>query len=128
MRKTPSRARYVFYITFSTYLTTLQRAPKVMDATRVADGKQVYIKQVETGDNESQIALMFSSEPLRDNPANHCVPISSIFQDDEDPKISYLVMPLLRSMEDPHFQFVNDIVELMDQYLEVCPSRQTSPS
>lgn len=90
-----------------------------MDATRISDGKQVCMKRVKTGDNESKIALMLSSEVLRADPTNHCVPILDTFQDDVDPAISYIVMPILRYMDDPPFQFVNDIVVFVDQLIEV---------
>lgn len=65
------------------------------------------------------IAVMFSEDHLRDKPANHCVPILDLFEDDEDPSISYLVMPFLRLMDDPPFWLVNDIVDFTDQMLEV---------
>ena len=90
-----------------------------MDTTRIADGQQVYMKRVGTGSDEAKIAAMLSSAALCNEPANHCVPVLSIFQDDEDSTISYMVMPLLRDMNDPPFQFVNDIVVLVDQLMEV---------
>lgn len=62
---------------------------------------------------------MFSQNRLRDDPTNHCVPILDSFEDDEDPSISYLVMPFLRLMDDPPFWLTNDVVDFVDQMLEV---------
>ncbi|KAL6306698.1 hypothetical protein BKA93DRAFT_728769 [Sparassis latifolia] len=88
------------------------------DATRIADGKLVYIKRVKTGDNESQLATMLSSESLRKDPRNKCVPILDLFQDSDDPSISYMVMPFLRLVDDPLFTIVEDVVDFVDQILE----------
>ena len=49
-----------------------QYRPLLVDATRMSDGKLVYIKEVQTGDLESSIALMLNAI---DDPANHSVPI-----------------------------------------------------
>ena len=87
------------------------------------DDTPVYIKRVKTGDNESQITSMLSSEPLRRDPRNHSVPILDIFPDDEDPGVSYMVMPLLRLIDDPHFDLVEELVDFVDQILEVRATR-----
>lgn len=42
-----------------------------------------------------------------------------VIQDDEDPSISYLVMPFLRLMNDPPFEHVEEVVDFVDQILEV---------
>lgn len=65
------------------------------------------------------IATLFSEEPMRSNPANHCVPILDVFGDDADPNISYLVMPLLRDIDNPPFESVADVMHFADQMLEV---------
>ena len=90
-----------------------------MDARRIADDVPVYIKRVKTGDNESQITSMLSSEPLRQDPRNHSVPVFEIFPDDEDPGISYMIMPLLRLIDEPKFDLVEELIEFADQILEV---------
>ena len=64
--------------------------------------------------------MMLCSGDLRDDPRNHSVPILDTFQDDEDEKISYVVMPLLRLMDNPEFEAVGEIVGFADQILEVC--------
>ncbi len=88
----------------------------LVDATRMVDGKLVYIKQVSTGDRESRLALMLSSH---EDPANHSVPILDTFVDTTDESISYLVMPFLRLFDEPPFESIGEILDFADQVLEV---------
>jgi len=90
----------------------------LIDARRMSDDMLVYIKRVKTGDNESRITTMLSSERLRQDPRNHSVPVLDLFQDDEDPRISYIVMPFLRLIDSPQFDLVEELVEFVDQTLE----------
>ncbi|KZT13173.1 uncharacterized protein LAESUDRAFT_638707 [Laetiporus sulphureus 93-53] len=98
---------------------TLPFREHLVDATRIADGQLVYIKRVQTGDDESQIATMLSSPPLRDDPENHSVPILDTFRDAEDENISYIVMPFLRLVDEPPFALVGEMVDCVDQIMEV---------
>lgn len=82
----------------------------------MADGKLVYIKQVETNDEESRIALLLDSYGDVDN---HAVPILDTFVDARDETISYLVMPFLRLLDDPPFESIGEILDFADQVLEV---------
>lgn len=88
----------------------------LVDATRISDGKLVYIKQVQTNDQESRIALMLSSY---EDPSNHCVPILDIFADVQDESISYIVMPFLRAADEPPFYAIGEILNFAEQILEV---------
>ncbi|GBE79198.1 hypothetical protein SCP_0203950 [Sparassis crispa] len=90
----------------------------VIDATRIADGKLVYIKRVGTGDKETQIATMLSAEPLVQDPKNHCVPILEMFPDAEDEDISYMVMPFFVLIDSVPFECIENIVDFTDQILE----------
>lgn len=90
-----------------------------MDARRIADDLPVYIKRVNTGDNESWIASMLSSEPLRQDPRNHGASVIEIFRDDDDPGVSYMVMPLLRLIDKPKFDLIQELIDFVDQILEV---------
>ena len=82
----------------------------------MTDGKLVYIKEVQTGDSESSMALMLSAI---DDPTNHSVPILDTFEDPVDKSISYLVMPFLRLTDDPPFEVVEEVLDFADQILEV---------
>ncbi|KIP02948.1 hypothetical protein PHLGIDRAFT_111478 [Phlebiopsis gigantea 11061_1 CR5-6] len=92
--------------------------PDLVDATRIVDNQLVYVKRVATGGEELKIAQFLNREVVRNDSHNHSVPVLEVFQDDEDPAISYLVMPFLRLMDDPPFSHVNDVLEFVDQTLE----------
>lgn len=66
-----------------------------------------------------RIALSLSLGEYSDDPRNHCVPILDVFSDHANPKYTYLVMPLLRHVDNPSFDFVDDAVDFLDQILEV---------
>ena len=91
----------------------------MLDATRIEDGKLVYIKLTHTAEEESSIAQILYNENTRSDPRNHCVPILDVFQDNMDPTISYVVMPFLRQMDDPPFEYVEEVVDFVDQILDV---------
>jgi hypothetical protein len=98
-------------------ISVYQLRPLLVDATRISDGKLVYIKEVETGDMESRIAVMLSA---LDDTTNHSVPILDTFVDNADESISYVVMPFLRLSDNPPFETVGEVVDFTDQILEVC--------
>ena len=91
-----------------------------MDAVRISDRKSVYIKKVPTDSEEIRIATFLSGDSLRTDTRNHCVPILDVFPDDEDASNSYMIMPLLRHIDNPEFETVDDVVDFVDQVLEVC--------
>ena len=91
-----------------------------MDALRVSDYSLVFLKKIITGSDEVKITTYFQNEKVRHDSRNHCIPVWDLFPDDKDPSISYLVMPLLRHLDDPGFETVDDIVDLVTQLLEVC--------
>ena len=97
-------------------MTTLQT--HLVDAY-TDDGKYVCIKRVRRGDEESRIAQMLTTEELRADPRNHCVPIIEVIDDPDDDLISYMVMPLLRNANSPQFQYVKEIIDFVEQVLEV---------
>ena len=76
----------------------------------------MYIKEVQTGDLESSIALMLNAI---DDSANHSVPIIDTFRDAINKSISYLVMPFLRLTDSPRFEVVEEVLDFVDQILEV---------
>ena len=94
----------------------------MIDATRLEDGELVYIKLTRTDNEEVKIAQLLYNDALRYDPRNHCVPILEVFQDNVDPSLTYVVMPFLRSMNSPPFEFVEEIVSFIDQILDVSDS------
>jgi hypothetical protein len=117
-------------------INRLQAAQGVVDATRNLDDKQVFIKRVAADSSELSIAEYLK---VTRDPANHCVPIldihrpstlsdsqrqklhdiSSEFNSQEFEDEAYIVMPLLRAVNNPPFETVNDVVDLVSQLLEV---------
>ncbi|KAI0629617.1 kinase-like domain-containing protein [Trametes polyzona] len=89
--------------------------PQLIDARRIRDNKLVAIKKIRKDSQESNIAIRLAS--IKD-PQNHCVPICEILPDPYQPGMSLLVMPYLRSCDDPEFVTVGDIVEFINQTLE----------
>lgn len=89
-----------------------------MDA-RTSDGTLVLVKKVARGSPEVHIAIFLSSEELRRDPRNHCVPILDVLDDPADPATSFLVMPFLRNIDDPEFDTVGSILQCVSQLLEV---------
>ncbi|KAI0081937.1 hypothetical protein K474DRAFT_1681671 [Panus rudis PR-1116 ss-1] len=61
---------------------------------------------------------MFSTPPLSDNDKNHVVLVLDHFKDDENPEISYIVMPFLRDINNPLLEIVENVIGLCDQLLE----------
>ena len=102
---------------FSFFILFDQLRPLLVDATRISDGKLVYIKEVKTGDLESRIASMLAAV---DDPANHSVPILDAFIDPtDDSTYIMMVMPFLRASDNPPFETVGEVVDFVDQLLEV---------
>lgn len=63
---------------------------------------------------------MLSSPSLLGDPRNHCVPILDSFEDDTDPTISYIIMPFLKTMDEPPFLSVDEVIDFVEQIMEVC--------
>ncbi|KAF7312487.1 Protein kinase domain-containing protein [Mycena indigotica] len=95
--------------------------PTIMDATRISDGRLVILKAVSTRvhPHEVEIARLFSSPPLSEDPRNHCVPILDVLQDPDDADIQILVMPRLLSMRQPLYETVGEVVDAFRQIFEV---------
>jgi len=89
----------------------------IMDAT-VEDGSVVVMKQVDAPSAELDIALWFSAEPQRSDPANHCVPVDRVLSDPKEPTWAIIVMPLLRKYDDPRFDTVGEVVAFLSQIFE----------
>lgn len=94
----------------------------------MADDRLVYIKRVQSHGKELEIASLLSSSPLSDDPRNHSVPLLDVVEDETDRDWSYIVMPFLRLVDEPPFETVQEVIDLIDQVLEVCILQfQTTP-
>jgi serine/threonine protein kinase len=92
----------------------------VMDATVIADGSFVVMKKIKTAtpSQELDIAVLFSSEPLRSDPANHCVPILRVLSPPDEENCSIIIMPLLRRYDKPRFDTIGEAVSFFHQIFE----------
>jgi len=99
---------------------TIVKRSQVLDATRISDGETVALKRISRKIHpyEVDISRMFSMEPLASDPRNHCVPIYEVLQVPDDSDIVLLVMPLLRSYNNPRFDTVGEAVEYFRQIIE----------
>ena len=81
----------------------------------------VLLKRIsrETHPSELEIATMFSSEPLRSHPKNHCIPILEVLDVVGRNDRHILVMPLLHDYISPRFETVGEAVEFFRQIFEV---------
>lgn len=91
--------------------------PKTIDATRLKDGKMVFIKRIDKGSSETDISLLLSLPQLRKDPKNHAVPVLELITGDEH--FDFLVLPLLRRFDRPPFINVEEVVDFIQQTLEV---------
>lgn len=98
-----------------------QFASRLLDATRVEDGKYVVLKLVEKSDHpfELEIGQFFSSQLLAGASGNHCVPIYDILHVPDDSETAIIVMPLLLDYRHPPFDTIGEAVECFRQLFEV---------
>ena len=95
----------------------------VIDARRISDGKAVFIKKIASGCPEEALARHLSSPNLRTDPRNHSVPILDLIPAPNGEPMTYLVMPLLRYIDKPPFETVEEVLECGEQLLEVRRTR-----
>ncbi|KAI0769062.1 hypothetical protein BD413DRAFT_629036 [Trametes elegans] len=97
------------------------RPTVVLDAVRTSDASLVMLKKVFNCTHPQEISLTqyLASEEMRDDPRNHTVPVWDVFAVPDEPGLTILVMPLLRSCDDPPFQTVGEVVAFLTQVFEV---------
>ncbi|KAG1755326.1 hypothetical protein EDD22DRAFT_1044681 [Suillus occidentalis] len=84
------------------------------------DGARVLLKCIDVSRHpyEIEIGRYFSSSPLSQDPANHCVPIYDILQVPTDNNLVIIVMPLLRDATDPYFDTIGEVIDCVQQLFE----------
>ncbi|KAI0041908.1 hypothetical protein FA95DRAFT_1564896 [Auriscalpium vulgare] len=92
--------------------------PRLMDATRISDGHMVYIKYMGTDCQEYTIAHLLASDSAQKDSKNHSVPVLDAFHDAENSSMSFVVMPYLRPVNGPAFQFIGEVLDFGEQILE----------
>ena len=94
-----------------------------MDATRIADGEIVMMKRVVDTEHSDELGItkLFSSKPLVSDPKNHCLPLFDVLQVPDYEGMILLVMPILRSFNQPKIWTYGEAVEFFRKVIEVCP-------
>jgi len=92
----------------------------ICDAKRVSDGTSVVLKSIRPSEHpdEINISTFLSSEGLASDPRNHCIPIYEVLTVPDVKDRAILVMPLLRTYNDPPFQTFGEAVDFMRQLIE----------
>lgn len=93
--------------------------PENLDAVRVADGRPVYLKRINKSSKELEITQLLSSEELRTDPRNNCIPFIDWVDDPLDSDMVILVLPLLHPIVIPYTFSVREAVDFISQTLNV---------
>jgi len=91
---------------------------KVIDATRTSDGKAVALMVLRRESIEGHIFRHLVDPERQGGVDRHIVPLLDSFEDDREPNIEFLVMPLLKTCDDPPFETVLEVIDLFKQMLE----------
>lgn len=106
-------------------ISSLAQALKVLDATRVEDGRQVVIKlsvpspDDRRGTEEAEILQRFSYSEFEDNPMNHVVPCLDTFPVPDVPGGTFIVTPLLSKYDYPEFWDLGEVHNFLEQIFDV---------
>ena len=90
-----------------------------MDAIRERDGLRVCIKKISGNPREVHMGSHLTSLQLRADPRNRCVPALDYFKSTDG--CYFLVMPYLCEFDEPKFEFVDEVINFINQTLEVFP-------
>jgi len=98
----------------------LRLSNTICDATRMSDGTYVILKLIRPSEHpyEIDISTFLSSEVLASDRRNHCVPIYEVLKVSDVKDRAILVMPFLRSYNDPPFQTFGEAVDCIRQLIE----------
>ncbi|OJT09380.1 hypothetical protein TRAPUB_14162 [Trametes pubescens] len=97
---------------------SLHARVNVIDATRISDGKLVYLKKIKPDSQELELLKYLSSPEMLQHPHNHCVPLLDVIYDPSDSETCFVVMPYLRYIDHPPFELVEDMMECGETILE----------
>jgi hypothetical protein len=108
-------------LTNTNALIPLGQYGHLVDAVRQSDKQQVILKKSKPSIHpyEVEIGRFLSSEELLATRANHAVPIHDVLKPPGDNDLVLIVMPLLRTFEDPQFETVGEAIDFFGQIFEV---------
>ncbi|KAF7296069.1 Protein kinase domain-containing protein [Mycena kentingensis (nom. inval.)] len=89
----------------------------VIDATRVADGKQVVLRITQRNTQALEIIRRMNWPELRDDWRNKVVPLLDHFALPDNPEFVVVVEPILRRFDSPLFRTLEEVAEALFQFL-----------
>ncbi|KAI0345516.1 hypothetical protein BDW22DRAFT_883319 [Trametopsis cervina] len=101
---------------FLRFLRHSQTSTALVVAIHEPSGQLVCIKGVQSSLQEHCILQQFADHPGHSQ--NHCVPLLDVFQDPDDPEVTYMVMPYLHPINKPPFVTVGEVMDFVGQMLE----------
>lgn len=84
------------------------------------DGKDVVIMKLYRGSLEGDIFQRLFDAQRSTGKDHHIVPLLDSFEDDREPDLVFMVMPLLQRYNKPPFEAVSEVIDFFRQLLEVC--------
>jgi hypothetical protein len=99
----------------------------IIDATRTSDGLPVALKRVRAEHIANEVNNARLLQVFAPSAVNHCVPILDILpvpreREDSSPIGEViLVMPLLKTFDEPKFKTYGEAIAFFSQIFEVCP-------
>ncbi|KAI0643711.1 hypothetical protein C8Q79DRAFT_1120662 [Trametes meyenii] len=116
---TPSwKGKPIFAVLYAEDALDLHARAGVIDATRISDGKLIYLKKIRVDSDELELLRFLSSPEMVQDPHNHCVRLLDIIYDPDEIGFCFVVMPYLRWIDCPPFEYVEDMLECGEQILE----------
>ena len=124
----PAQVRSLHPRVVEALFTKRQFPSRLLDATRLSDGKYVVLKLVKKSHRsfEVEIGQYFSSEALAGASGNHCIPIYDILHVPDNSETTIIVMPLLLEYMHPPFDTIGEAVECFRQLIEVSSTQLQS--
>lgn len=71
------------------------------------------------GEDELEMARLFSEPQRRADPRNHCIPMLDHLVPPEAEGVGIIVLPLLRHVESPPFETVGQVLDFCEQIMDV---------
>jgi len=96
----------------------LSRRGNCLDAIRIFDGVQVFLKCVPKDSPEMAIEAYPTSAELRNDPHNHCVPLLDVISNPDEPAVVVLVFPILRPLDLPYVATIGEAIDFVEQTLQ----------
>ena len=79
--------------------------------------------------DERKTATKFNSQPLANDPRNHCMPVYEFIPAPGIVNDLFMVCPLLRKYDNPRFQTVGEVIAFWEQMFEasvvISPTRRS---